>query len=90
MVSRDGCTYGGPFDNLWEGISTIPENCAAAIETVVVAAVELFIYPDQGTAIESDWATVSDFVLVLDPVGLYPVRGTGICSDRVAVMGSKS
>ena len=82
------------------GISTIPENCAAAIvvatalaeavETVVVAAVELFIDPDSRTAIKSDRATVSDWVGVLDPVGLDPVRGTGICSDRVAAMGSKS
>ena len=55
------------------------------METAVVAAVELFIDPDPGTAIESDLATVSDWV-----VGLDPVRGTGICSDRVAVMGSKS
>ena len=72
------------------GVSTIPESCAAAIETVVVAAVEPFIDPDPGTAIESDRATVSDWVVVLDPVGLDQVRGTGICSDRVAVMGSKS
>ena len=29
-------------------------------------------------------------MVVLDPVVLDPVRGTGICLDRVAVMGSKS
>ena len=33
---------------------------------------------------------MSDWVVELDPVGLDPVRGIGICSDRVAVMGSKS
>ena len=72
------------------GVSTIPESCAAAIETVVVAAVEPFIDPDPGTVIESDRATVSDWVVGLDPVGLDPVRDIGICSDRVVVMGSKS
>ena len=57
---------------------------AEAVETVAVATVELFIDPDPGTALDSDRATVSDWVAVLDPV-----RGIGICSDRVAVMGSK-
>ena len=50
------------------GVSTIPENCAAAIvvalaeavETVAVATVELFIDPDPGNALDSDRATVSD------------------------------
>jgi len=58
---------------------------AEAVETVVVAAGGLSIDPDPGTAIDSDRATVSDWVAVLDPVW-----GIGICSARVAVTGSKS
>ena len=90
LVFRDSCTCEDSLITCSRGISTIPENCAAAIETVVVAAVESFIDPDPETAIKLDRTTVSDWVVVLDPVGLDPVRGTGICSDRVAVMGSKS
>ena len=72
------------------GVSTFPENCAAAIETVLVAAVELFIDPDPGTAIKSDRVTVLDWVVGPDLVVLDPVREFGICSDRMEVMGSKS
>jgi hypothetical protein len=73
------------------GVSTTPYCTAAtvvalaaaeAVETVVVAAGGLFIDP---AAIDSDRATVSDWVAVLDPVW-----GIGICSARVAVTGSKS
>ena len=77
------------------GVSTIPENCAAAVvvatvlaeavETVVVAVVELFIDPDRGTAIDSDRVTVSDWVVVLDSV-----RGLGLCSDWVVAIDSES
>ncbi len=51
---------------------------------MVVAAVELFIDPGLGTVIESDRATVSDWMVVLDPV-----RGIGIYSDRVVAMDSE-
>ncbi len=60
---------------------------AEAAETVVVAVtvVEMFIDPNRGTAIDSDRAMVSDWVVVLDPV-----RGIGLCSIWVVVMGSES
>ncbi len=60
----------------------IPENCATAkvlatvlveaVETMVVAAVGLFINPDLGTAVDSDRTMGSNRVVVLDPV-----RGVG-------------
>jgi hypothetical protein len=69
----------------WTAATVVAPAAAEAVETVVVAAGGLFIDPDPGTAIDSDRATVSDWVAVLDPVW-----GIGICSARVAVTGSKS
>ncbi len=64
----------------WTAATLVAPALAEVVETVVVAAGELFIFSDPGTVIDSDRATGSDWVVVLDPVwGIGGGLGWGRC-----------
>jgi hypothetical protein len=98
VVSRDSGTYSGQVDNPWEGGINDPRklrsccsggNCFGGSCRNGGCGSSGDVYrskiPNWGTAIDSDRATVSDWVVVLDPI-----RGIGLCSDCVVAMGSES